>query len=140
MFKPTTKFLIVDDFSNMRKIIKKTLSDLGFSNTVEAVDGQAAYDLLVEHSKSTEPIEFIISDWNMPKMPGIEFLKKCRADKAFEAIPFILVTVENDQSKIIEAVQAGVTDYLIKFFSPAMLKNKFQTFHQKITSSGGNAK
>lgn len=140
MFKANTKFLIVDDYLSMRKIIKKTLSDIGYTNVVEAFDGNNAYEKLVENANSSEPIEFIICDWNMPKMLGIDFLKKCRSEKAYEVIPFVLVTAENDQSKIVEAVRAGVTDYVIKPFSPALLKSKFEVYYKKMSAGKVSAK
>ena len=133
MFKPTTKFLIVDDFGTMRKIVKKALSDLGYVNSVEAVDGQNAYQLLLDHAKTPEPFDFVISDWNMPNMAGIDLLKKCREEDPFKKIPFMLVTAESEQSQILEAVKAGVTDYVIKPFSPAMLKTKLENAYRKVS-------
>lgn len=135
MFKPTTKFLIVDDFGTMRKIVKKALTDLGYGNSVEAVDGLNAYQLLVEHAKSGEPFDFVISDWNMPNMLGIELLKKCRSEDTFKNLPFVLVTAESEQSQILEAAKAGVTDYVIKPFSPAMLKSKLENAYKKVNTS-----
>lgn len=135
MFKPTTKFLIVDDFGTMRKIVKKALTDLGYGNSVEAVDGLNAYQLLVEHSKAGEPFDFVISDWNMPNMLGIDLLKKCRAEDPFKTLPFMLVTAESEQSQILEAAKAGVTDYVIKPFSPAMLKSKLENAYKKVNPS-----
>ncbi|MEQ1722629.1 MAG: response regulator [Pseudobdellovibrio sp.] len=139
MFKPTTKFLIVDDFGTMRKIVKKALADLGYTNTVEAVDGLNAYQLLDEHSKSSEPIDFVISDWNMPNMLGIDLLKKCRSEDQFKTLPFMLVTAESEQSQILEAAKAGVTDYVVKPFSPAMLKAKLENAYKKVSSSFSKA-
>lgn len=135
MFKPTTKFLIVDDFGTMRKIVKKALTDLGYGNSVEAVDGLNAYQLLVEAAKAGEPFDFVISDWNMPNMLGIDLLKKCRAEEPFKNLPFMLVTAESEQSQILEAAKAGVTDYVIKPFSPAMLKSKLENAYKKVTPS-----
>lgn len=140
MFKPSTKFLIVDDHLTMRLIIRKTLSELGYENTIEAADGLIALNILNQHAQTSEPVEFIISDWNMPNMQGIDFLKKCRADKIFEKIPFVLITAEDDQAKIIDAVTAGVTDYIIKPFSPAMLKSKFETYYKKLNLSNSAAR
>lgn len=134
MFKPTTKFLIVDDFGTMRKIVKKALLDLGYANSVEAVDGLNAYQLLQEHLKTPEPFDFIISDWNMPNMAGIELLKKCRSEESFKKMPFMLVTAESEQAQILEAVKAGVTDYVIKPFSPAMLKTKLENAYKKVNA------
>lgn len=137
MFKPTTKFLIVDDFGTMRKIVKKALTDLGYNNSVEAVDGAEAYKLLQEHAKAGQPFEFVISDWNMPNMLGIDLLKKCRSEDPFKTIPFMLVTAESEQSQILEAAKVGVTDYVIKPFSPAMLKSKLENAYKKV--NGGKA-
>lgn len=131
MFKANTKFLIVDDYRNMRKIIKNTLSEIGYNNTIEATDGLHAYEKLVEATTRREPIEFIICDWNMPKMLGIDFLKKCKSEKIYTDIPFIFVTAENDQQKIVEAVKVGVTDFVIKPFSPAIMKSKFESYFKK---------
>ena len=135
MFKPTTKFLIADDFGTMRKILKKALADVGYTNTVEAIDGANAYQLLVEHSKTDAPIDFIISDWNMPNMLGIELLKRCRAEATFKHLPFMLVTAESEQAQIIEAVKAGVTDYVVKPFSPAMIKAKLEHAYKKVNAT-----
>src|SRR3989338_6157331 len=117
MFKPTTFFLIVDDFQTSRKIVKNALADMGFQNSIEAVDGVEAYQILVEKSKTDTPIEFIISDWNMPNMLGIDLLKKCRAEKEFKDLPFMLITVESEPTQILEAGEAGVTEYIIKPFT-----------------------
>lgn len=135
MFKGNTKFLIVDDYRSMRKIIKNTLSEIGYNNTIEASDGLHAYEKLVEATTRRAPIEFIICDWNMPKMLGIDFLKKCKSEKIYADIPFIFVTAENDQQKIVEAVKAGVTDFVIKPFSPAILKSKFESYFKKIATA-----
>ena len=124
MFKLTTKFLIVDDFSNMRKIIKKILRDVGYVNALEAADGYQAYQLLVEYSKTSLPIEFVIADWNMPTMSGIELLKKCREEATFKTIPFMFVTAEGEQKQISKALLTGATEYVVKPFSPAQLKEK----------------
>ncbi len=135
MFKLTTKFLIVDDFSSMRKIVKKVLTDLGYENMVEAIDGQVAYDLIVQHAKTNEPIEFIITDWNMPNMSGLELLKKCRGNDIFAKIPIMMVTAENEQSQILSACKLGVTEYVVKPFSPAILKEKLEISYKKLNAN-----
>ncbi len=135
MFKPTTKFLVVDDFSNMRKIIKKVLTDLGYLNSVEAPDGQQAYQLMIDHAKSNDPFEFVITDWNMPNMSGLELLKKCRGEEAFKKIPFMMVTAESEQTQILEALKIGVTEYVIKPFSPATLKDKLESAYKKLKTT-----
>lgn len=137
MFKTTTRFLIVDDFSTMRKVIKKALFDLGYENVIEAADGVKAYELLEKYSMTSEPVEIVMSDWNMPNMMGIELLKKCRVEDRYKNLPFMLITAESEQSQIIEAVKAGVSDYVIKPFSPSTLKGKLETVFKKINA--GNA-
>lgn len=132
MFKPTTYFLIVDDFQTSRKIVKNALADFGFQNTIEAADGDEAYKILVEKSKTVTPIDFIISDWNMPNMLGIDLLKKVRAEKEFKDMPFMLVTVENEPTQILEAGEAGVTEYVTKPFTPDILKDKIEAAYKKI--------
>ena len=114
MIKPNTKFLVVDDFATSRKIVIKVLNDMGFQNIVEALDGQSAYEMLVEHSNKNEPFEFIISDWDMPNMLGIDFLKKCRAVATFKNVPFILITAESETDQIFDATASGATGYLVK--------------------------
>lgn len=131
MFKPTIKILIVDDFAIMRKILKKTLNDLGYANTLEASNGQEAYQILAEKIKTNEPIEFIILDWNMPVMSGIELLKKCRSEEAFKKLPIMFVTAEGEESQIMEAVNMGVTEYIVKPFTIETLKEKLENVFKK---------
>lgn len=139
MFKPKTKFLIVDDFSNMRKIIKKVISDMGYENAFEAADGQSAYELLVIHAKTEEPFEFIIADWNMPNMTGLDLLKKCRNEEPFKKLPFMMVTAEADEKHILEALRIGVTEYVVKPFSPVKLKEKLESSYKKIKIAEGKS-
>jgi two-component system, chemotaxis family, chemotaxis protein CheY len=139
MFKTTTKFLIVDNFGTMRKLVKKSLADLGYANSFEATDGLNAYQLLAEHSKSGEPFEFVISDWNMPNMSGIELLKKCRSEDQLKTLPFMLITAESEQLQILEAAKAGVTEYVIKPFSREMLESKLQSSYKKVSSAANKS-
>ena len=113
------RILVVDDFSTMRKIIKNILKQLGFENIVEADDGATGWEVL-----NREKIDFIISDWNMPKMPGIDFLRKVRASEQFCNLPFLMVTAEAQQANIIEAVQAKVSNYIVKPFTADSLSQK----------------
>ncbi len=131
MFNSNTKFLVVDDFSTMRKIIKKVLDEIGYRNVVEAVDGKNALDVLEAAQKTNEPIEFVISDWNMPNMQGIELLRACRQKPEFKNLPFMLVTAESEQSQIIEAAKAGVSEYVVKPFNAATLKAKIERVYGK---------
>jgi len=119
---PTDKnmrILVVDDFSTMRKIIKNILRQLGFNNVVESDDGTTAWETL-----NRDNIDFIISDWNMPQMTGIELLRKVRASEEYATTPFLMVTAEAQQENIIEAVQAKVSNYIVKPFTPETLGQK----------------
>lgn len=134
MFNTNTKFLVVDDFATMRKIVKKVLDELGFKNVVEAVDGKSALEQLNDCANRHDPIQFVISDWNMPNLTGIDLLKACKADQKFSALPFMLVTAESEQSQIIEAAKAGVSEYVIKPFNAATLKVKIEKVYNKQTA------
>lgn len=114
-----TKFLVVDDFSTMRRIIKNLLHDLGYQNVVEADDGNTALPLL-----QAGGIDFLITDWNMPGMPGLELLKAVRADAKLAKLPVLMLTAEAKREQIIEAAQAGVSGYVIKPFTAETLKEK----------------
>ena len=113
------RVLVVDDFSTMRKIIKNILRQLGFNNIVEADDGATAWEVL-----NKDNIDFIVSDWNMPIMSGIELLRKVRGSEEYADIPFLMVTAEAQQENIIEAVQAKVSNYIVKPFTPETLGQK----------------
>lgn len=115
----------------MRKIIKKILQDVGYDNALEAADGYKAYQLLLEHSKSTHPFDFVISDWNMPTMSGIQLLKKCRNEEVFKKLPFMFVTAEGEQKQVTEAMSHGAIEYVVKPFSPAQLKEKLLSAFKK---------
>ncbi len=118
--------LIVDDFSTMRRIVKNCLKQLGFKNVTEAGDGQIALQKL----RSTK-FEFIVSDWNMPNMMGIDLLKAVRSDENLKHIPFLMVTAEAQKENIIEAAKAGVSNYIIKPFTPDTLCTKMEIIFKK---------
>lgn len=122
------KFLVVDDFSTMRRIIKNLLHDLGYSDVTEADDGQTALPLL----KAGE-FDFLITDWNMPGMPGLDLVKAVRADARLAKLPVLMLTAEAKREQIIEAAQAGVNGYVIKPFTAETLKEKLD----KILSAAG---
>ncbi len=131
MFKPDTKFLVVDDFATMRKIIKKVLMELGYSQIEEADDGKPGLAAMQAAAQSGKPFGFVISDWNMPGMTGIEFLKAAKADPNLRSTPFMLVTAESEQKNIIEAAQAGVSDYVVKPFNAQTLRAKLERVYAK---------
>jgi two-component system chemotaxis response regulator CheY len=113
------RFLVVDDFSTMRRIIKNFLNDLGYANVQEADDGNTALPILKAGN-----IDFLITDWNMPGMPGLDLLKAVRADPKLAKLPVLLLTAEAKREQIVEAAQAGVNGYVIKPFTAQTLKEK----------------
>ncbi len=121
------KILIVDDFSTMRRIIKNLLRDLGFTNTDEADDGLTALPML-QNGK----FDFLVTDWNMPGMQGIDLLKAVRADDKLKTMPVLMVTAESKREQIIEAAQAGVNGYVVKPFTAGTLKEKIDKIFERI--------
>jgi two-component system chemotaxis response regulator CheY len=132
MFAPETKILIADDMMTMRKIVVKTLKDLGYNDVQDAADGNLAWEKL---KASNPPVQLIISDWNMPNCTGLDFLKKVRADAATSKVPFIMLTAETEKHQVMEALKAGVTHYCIKPFTPEVLKAKLEEAHKKISAA-----
>jgi two-component system chemotaxis response regulator CheY len=120
MVDTNMKVLVVDDFATMRRIVKNILMQLGFKNIVEADDGSTAIALLKQDSS----IDMVISDWNMPKMTGLELLKAVRSDPNLADTPFIMVTAEAQQDNIIQAVKAKVSQYIVKPFTAETLGEK----------------
>ena len=132
MFDPSSTILVVDDMKTMRKLILKSCRDLGFSNFVEAADGNEAWNTLNEMAGK---VDFVISDWNMPNCTGLEFLKKVRADQKFAAMPFVLLTAESEAKQVIEAQKAGVSNYIVKPFTTATLEQKLKQVYQKVSAA-----
>jgi two-component system chemotaxis response regulator CheY len=116
---PSMKIMVVDDMSTMRRIVKNLLKQLGFANVDEAENGQEALIKL-----RADKFGFVVSDWNMPVMSGIELLRAIRADEGLKAIPVLMVTAEAQKENIIEAVQAGVSNYVVKPFTAETLQEK----------------
>lgn len=127
MFPADTNILVVDDMLTMRKLVVKSLKEMGFSNFIEASNGAEAYEKLSAHS-----IQLIISDWSMPQTSGLDLLKRVRAEAKTAKIPFILVTAEAEKSQIVEAVQAGVSNYVVKPFTTETLKEKISAVAAKL--------
>lgn len=120
--------LVVDDFSTMRKIIKNVLKQIGIESVVEAENGKMALDLLKK-----EEVDLIISDWIMPEMTGIDFLKACKADENIKKIPFVMVTAEAQKGNIMEAIKSGVDNYIVKPFTPEKLQAAIEKAKESIT-------
>lgn len=121
------KILIVDDFSTMRRIIKNLLRDLGFTNTQEADDGVTALPML-----KGGDFDFLVTDWNMPGMTGIDLLKEVRSDAKLASLPVLMVTAEAKRDQIIEAAQAGVNGYVVKPFTAQVLKEKIDKIFERV--------
>lgn len=120
------KFLVVDDFSTMRRIIRNLLKELEFTNVDEAEDGLIGLNKLRNGN-----FDFVVSDWNMPNMTGIEMLKSIRADATLKHLPLLMVTAEAKKENIIEAAQAGADGYVVKPFTAAVLEEKLNKIFQK---------
>ena len=121
------KVLVVDDFSTMRRIIKNLLRDLGFTNISEADDGNTALPMLKDGN-----FDFVVTDWNMPGMQGIDLLKAIRADARLSGIPVLMVTAEAKKEQIVMAAQAGVNGYIVKPFTAATLKTKLDKIFERL--------
>lgn len=121
------KILIVDDFSTMRRIIKNLLRDLGFTNTQEADDGSTALPML-----RAGDFDFLVTDWNMPGMTGIDLLKEVRADEKLASLPVLMVTAEAKRDQIVEAAQSGVNGYVVKPFTAQVLKEKIDKIFERV--------
>ena len=126
MVMAAAKILVVDDFATMRQIVKKSLRQLGFDNITEAVDGNDALNKL-----KADEYKFIVSDWNMPNMMGIDLLKAIRSDEKLKQLPFLMVTAEAQKENIIEAAKAGVSQYIIKPFTVDSLQQKIEAIFSK---------
>jgi two-component system, chemotaxis family, chemotaxis protein CheY len=126
------RFLVVDDYSTMRRIVKNFLSDLGYNNVQEADDGKTALPILKQGN-----IDFLITDWNMPGMPGLDLLKAVRADPALAKLPVLLLTAEAKREQIVEAAQAGVNGYVVKPFTAQTLREKIEKVLQARAPAAG---
>ncbi len=121
------KILVVDDFSTMRRIIKNLLKDLGFTNIQEADDGNTALPMLMQGE-----FDFVVTDWNMPGMQGIDLLRNIRATDKLKHIPVLMVTAEAKKEQIVAAAQAGVNGYVVKPFTAATLKEKLDKVFERL--------
>ncbi len=121
------KILVVDDFSTMRRIVKNLLNELGFTNIAEADDGKTALPILEKGG-----VDFLVTDWNMPGMPGIDLLKAVRANPALSSLPVLMVTAEAKREQIMEAVQAGVNGYVVKPFTADTLREKVNKVFERL--------
>lgn len=131
MAEANTRFLVVDDFSTMRRIVRNLLKELGYSNIDEAEDGVVALQKL-----GSGDFDFVISDWNMPNMDGLALLQSIRADAALKKLPVLMVTAEAKKENIIAAAQAGASGYVVKPFTAATLDEKLKKIFQNMEKAG----
>jgi two-component system chemotaxis response regulator CheY len=134
MFPLHTKILIVDDMPSVRDLVLRELRNLGYSYVISAKDGIDAWNILKAEYEKKSQIELVISDWNMPFLQGIELLKKVRGTPEIADTPFVLLTSESEKEQVTEAVFLGVSQYILKPFSPKMFEEKLKTAwlkHQK---------
>lgn len=123
------KILVVDDFSTMRRILKNILRQIGYQEIEEAEDGQAALTKL-----KVEKFDFVVTDWNMPNMTGLDLLKAMRAEPALKDVPVLMVTAEAQQDNVVQAVQAGVNNYIVKPFTAETLKEKIDKIFEALAN------
>jgi two-component system, chemotaxis family, chemotaxis protein CheY len=122
------KTLVVDDFATMRKIVKNVLKQINITNVTEAENGKMALEIL---KKDPGDYELIVSDWIMPEMTGIEFLKACKSDEEVKKIPFVMVTAEAQKDSVVEAIKGGVDNYIVKPFTPDKLQEAIEKARAK---------
>lgn len=130
MAEQNLRFLVVDDFSTMRRIVRNLLKELGYTNVEEAEDGVDGLSKL-----RTGQFDFVVSDWNMPNMDGLEMLKQIRADAALSKLPVLMVTAEAKKENIIAAAQAGANGYVVKPFTAATLDEKLSKIFEKLNAA-----
>lgn len=131
MFPSDTRILIIDDMQTIRDLVKAQLRSMGYTSIVECSNGEEALQYLIKHNTSKQHVQLVISDWNMPKMSGLELLKQVRANPEFLTLPFVLLTSESERDQVTEAVLAGVSQYVVKPFSAKIFEDKLKTVWAK---------
>ncbi|WP_413557539.1 response regulator [Bdellovibrio sp. HCB209] len=126
MFPLETRILVIDDMPSIRDLVKNTLKAMGFKNIQEAGDGEEGLKVLMQANKPGSAIQLVISDWNMPKMKGLDLLKHVRATSEWQNLPFVLLTSESERDQVTEAVLAGVSQYIVKPFSAKIFEDKLK--------------
>lgn len=134
MFPADTRFLVVDDTKTIRSLLKEILKNLGYSDIDEAEDGSQALDMMKKEADTDKPYSFIICDWNMPGLTGIELLEMRNADERFKKVPFLMVTIESEREYVLKAVAMGVSDFVVKPFSEATVKAKMESIWSRLNN------
>jgi two-component system chemotaxis response regulator CheY len=131
MFPFDTRILVIDDMPSIRDLVKNHLKGMGYKNIIEAGDGEEGLKVIIQQNTSGQALQLIISDWNMPKMKGLDLLKQLRATQEFAQLPFVLLTSESERDQVTEAVLAGVSQYVVKPFSAKIFEDKLKAAWQK---------
>lgn len=131
MFPLETRILVIDDMQSIRELVKNQLKAMGFKNIQEAEDGEHALRMLIQNNTPDTQFQLVISDWNMPKMKGIDLLKHVRSTSEWVNLPFVLLTSEAERDQVTEAVLAGASQYIVKPFSAKIFEDKLKTAWQK---------
>ncbi|HRO66706.1 MAG TPA: response regulator [Pseudobdellovibrionaceae bacterium] len=131
MFPPETRILVIDDMPSIRDLVKNQLRAMGYKNIQEAADGEEGLKILVQGNANGQPLQLVISDWNMPKMKGLELLKQVRGVAEWQNLPFVLLTSESEREQVTEAVLAGVSQYIVKPFAAKVFEEKLKTVWAK---------
>ncbi|MGZ3773079.1 MAG: response regulator [Pseudobdellovibrionaceae bacterium] len=131
MFPLDTRILIIDDMPSIRDLVKNTLRAMGYKNIQDAGDGEEGLRILLQFNNPGTHIQLVISDWNMPKMKGLDLLKQVRATQEWANLPFILLTSESERDQVTEAVLAGVSQYIVKPFSAKIFEDKLKAAYNK---------
>ena len=132
MFPLTTQILIVEDMVSLRELLKSNLRQLGYKHIAEAADGREAYQAMIATKASGKSFDLVISDWNMPVVTGLELLKLVRSIPDWKDLPFLLLTTENEKAKVMEAVMAKVSNYMVKPVTAQTLEEKLLRTWQKL--------
>ena len=134
MFPKETRIMVVDDQEAVRELIKAILGNLGYSEFIEASDGEIAFATLTSTMEVGQPVQLIIADWNMPNLSGIDFLRRIRATTDFKDTPFLMVTAEGEFKHVLTAVQLGVSDYIVKPINQQTIEKKLLAVWKKINN------
>jgi two-component system, chemotaxis family, chemotaxis protein CheY len=126
MLTEKSRILVVDDFEMVRVMLKRCLNTLGYADVHEAVDGKQALQMITKADQAGTPFGLVFADWNMPHMSGLDLLQACRADGRLKQLPFVMVTAESERQFVVQALNAGATDYIIKPFSEETLQKKIE--------------
>lgn len=131
MFPSDTRILVIDDMPSIRDLVKNHLKAMGYKNILECADGEEGLKVLIQQNSSAQPIQLVISDWNMPKLNGLDLLKQVRATAEWQNLPFVLLTSESEREQVTEAVLAGVSQYIVKPFAAKIFEDKLKTVWAK---------